>query len=368
MTISENCVVSRRLTSLDALRGADLFWILGGHAIVSALATSTGWGPLVWVEQQCHHVKWHGFHFYDLIFPLFLFLAGVSMPLSFAKRIEQGATRRALTLHAMKRGLILVLLGLVYNGFFAFDFENLRCASVLARIGLAWMLAAFLVIWFPPRIQVVWFVGILLGYWAALALVPVPDTGVASFEPGQTLTNWIDRQLLPGVTNQKNLDAEGLLSTFPAICTALAGVFAGRWLTQKGTSENLRVVGLIAAGGVALALAAAWDQVFPINKKLWTSSFVLCCAGWSLLFLAIFYWVIDVRGWKGWSTPFVVFGANSITIYMLSSFVDFSEISELLIGENIPWRLHPVFLPLGALVLKWFLLDWMYRRRIFLRI
>ena len=358
----------QRLLSLDALRGADLFWIMGGKALVIALAAATQWGPFVWIASQCHHVEWHGFRFYDLIFPLFLFLAGVSMPISFAKRLAAGASQSALSWHAIRRGVALVLMGMVYNGLLAFDWENLRCASVLGRIGLAWMLAALLVIWLSHRAQFVCFVTILLGYWAVLTLVPVPDSGVASLEAGQTFADWFDRHYLPGRLYQGVRDPEGLFSTLPAVCTALAGVFAGRWLSRLDQTEHRRILGLIAFGLLALGLGKIWDLALPFNKNLWSSSFVLWCAGWSLLLLALFYWLIDVRGWQRWCGPFVVFGANSILIYMLSAFVDFRAATEFVIGDASPGLLHPVFLPAGVLTLKWLVLRWLYRRRLFLRV
>jgi predicted acyltransferase len=357
-----------RLLSLDALRGADMFWIIGGHALIGALAVASEWPLLAWVNEQCVHVEWHGFRFYDLIFPLFLFLAGVSMPMSFATRQELGASRWDLTRHAARRGAILVILGMVYNGLLSFDLASLRVASVLGRIGLAWMCAAFIVIWCTKRAQVMVLFGLLLGYWAALTLIPVPDTGVASLAPGETLADWFDRQFMPGRLYRGDRDPEGLFSTLPAIGTALAGVLAGRWLSREDVSGPRRTLGLLIAGVACLALGGLWDTVFPINKNLWTSSFVAWCAGWSMLFLGVFYWVIDVRGWNRWCMPLVVIGANSITIYLLAGFIDFAALTGLMLERATPGRLHPAFLPLGVLTMEWALLRWMYRRGIFLKV
>ncbi len=345
-----------------------MFWIIGGHALIGALAVALQWPPLVWINEQCVHVDWHGFRFYDLIFPLFLFLAGVSMPMSLATRQERGASRWGLTRHAARRGATLIVLGMVYNGLLSFDLASLRVASVLGRIGLAWMCAAFIVIWCTRRTQIIVLLGLLLGYWAALTLIPVPDTGVTSLAAGETLGDWFDRQFMPGRLYQGDRDPEGLFSTLPAIGTALAGVFAGRWLSREEVSGSRRTIGLLVAGVVCLALGGLWDRAFPINKNLWTSSFVVWCAGWSLLFLGAFYWIIDVRGWNRWCRPLVVIGANSITIYLLVGFINFGALTGLLLDSAIPGRLHPAFLPLGVLTMEWALLGWMYRRGIFLKV
>ncbi len=356
-----------RLQSLDALRGFDMLWIVGGAEVLAALALDPGGRFFGALEGQTHHAAWHGFTGWDLIFPLFLFLAGVSLPFSFAKRRAAGAGTGELVRHALRRGLTLVLLGAVYNGLLAFDYESQRYASVLGRIGLAWMFGALIAIWAGPRAIGAWIAALLLAYWAALAWIPVPGQGAASFEPGATLTDWIDRQLLPGRLHRGVRDPEGILSTVPAVATALAGVLAGYWL--RGAARPGRKALVLALAGVAsLGLGVLWDPLFPVNKNLWSSSFVAVTAGASLLLLALFYWVIDVRGWRSWSAPLRVFGANAITIYLLYRFVDFRGVTDLLFEGGSPTRLHPVLLAVAPLVLEWALLRWMYRRRIFLRV
>ena len=243
----------RRLRSLDALRGFDMVWIVGGREVVVALAAATGWAWLRWIEGQCEHAEWNGFTLWDGIFPLFLFLAGVSMPLSFAKRRAAGATTRDLALHALRRGLTLVALGVVYNGLLGFDFATLRTASVLGRIGLAWMLAAWIVLATGVRGQIAWAAGILLGYWAALTLVPVPGQGASSLEPGRTLADWLDRALLPGRLHREVRDPEGLLSTLPAVVNALAGSWTGLWLARTDRGGDGKAIVIAIAGAAALA-------------------------------------------------------------------------------------------------------------------
>jgi predicted acyltransferase len=356
-----------RLHSLDALRGFDMLWIIGGNAIVVAWADSNDWAWLDWAKSQTEHVEWHGFSFWDLIFPLFLFVAGASLPFSFAARRERGDGDAKLARHAVRRGLTLVALGLVYNGLFKFDFEHLRCASVLGRIGLAWMFAALITLRTSWRGRVAWIVALLLGYWAALSWVPVPGYGAGNLAPGATLADWFDRQFLPGVLYRGDRDPEGLLSTVPAIATALLGVLAGEWLRRRDASELRRVLGLVVAGSVLLVVGALWDRVFPINKNLWSSSFVLWTAGWSALLLAAFYLAVDVWRLRRVSFALEVIGLNAIAIYVLQAFVDFEALAKLLFNKAA-LKLHPALFASGALALKWLLLYGLYRARIFLRV
>ena len=360
---------AQRLRSLDALRGFDMFWIVGGGAILAAWADSNDWAWLDAAKAQTEHAAWHGFTFWDLIFPLFLFAAGVSMPLSFAKRRAEGATTRSLALHTLRRGLLLVLLGLVYNGLLRFDFATLRCASVLGRIGLAWMGAAWIVLGTrTTRARVVWLAVLLLGYWAVLSWIPVPGYGAGQLEPGATLSDWIDRRFLPGRLHREVRDPEGLLGTLPAIGTALCGALAGTWLARADRNPLQKTFGLSFAAVACLALGALWALAFPLNKNLWTSSFVLWTAGWSLAALSLSYFLIDVLGLRRFALFFEVIGANAITIYVLQSFVDFDALAALLLSAKGALKLHPALVAGGGLALKWLLLLALYRARIFLRV
>ena len=359
----------QRLRSLDALRGFDMFWIVGGGALLGAWADSNDWAWLDWAASQTEHVEWHGFSFWDLVFPLFLFVAGVSLPLSFAKRRAEGATTAQLAWHSVRRGLVLVLLGLVYNGLLKFDFGTLRCASVLGRIGLAWMLAALIVLrTASSRARLAWIAALLLGYWAALEWIPVPGFGAGNLSPGATLTDWFDRQFLPGRLYRDVRDPEGLLGTIPAIATALLGALAGEWLRGDDVAPARRVLGLSLAAAACLALGAVWALAFPLNKNLWSSSFVLWTAGWSLALLAAFFLVIDVWKLQRWAVFFEVIGANAITIYVLQAFVDFDALAALLLSAKGALKLHPALVAGGGLALKWLVLYVMYRARIFLRV
>jgi predicted acyltransferase len=361
---------NQRLRSLDALRGFDMFWIMGGEGIVLAAAKLTGWSGLVWFSKQLEHPEWHGFTLYDLIFPLFLFLAGVSMPFSFEKRLERGESRAQLYRHVIVRGLLLVLLGMIYNGLLQFNWDTMRYPSVLGRIGLAYLLAAIIVLNFKARGQILWVVGLLVGYWAALRFIPVPGFGAHDLAPGHTLTDWIDRQLIPGRLYQGDRDPEGLLATIPAIGTALLGALTGQFLKVDRYSGYVKTAAMAAAGVLCIALAQLWNVEFPINKNLWTSSFVLQCAGLSLLLLALFYLMIDVWQLRAWAFPFVVIGSNSIFIYMADGFVDFEHTTNFFFGGLLrgTGAYHALLLAIAVVAVKWLLLYVMYKKRIFLRV
>ena len=325
----------QRLMSLDALRGFDMFWIIGGTVIVAAAADVTGWHWLAVFRDQMRHTEWNGFTPYDLIFPLFLFIAGVSMPFSFEKRLAHGASKGDLYRHVIIRGLVLVLLGMIYNGLLKFEWATMRYSSVLGRIGLAYMFAGLIVLNTGVRGRIGWMIGLLVGYWAAMKFIPVPGFGAGDLAPGHNLADFIDSRLLPGkllhpvahppagVVDTALRDPEGILSTIPAIGTALAGVLTGQFLKNARFSGHMKTLWMVVAGLISLALALLWNGDFPINKNLWSSSFVLYCAGWSLLLLAAFYLVIDVWQFRAWTLPLVVIGSNSILIYMSQRFFDF---------------------------------------------
>ncbi len=361
-----------RLASLDALRGFDMLWIVGGDVLVQALAKAFP-GPFFGaLDGQMRHVPWSGFHFYDLIFPLFLFLAGVTIPFSLVRRREAGEPLRCLYGKIAMRTGLLVLFGCVYNGLLAFDFQQMRYASVLGHIGIAWGLAAVLALHVRPRGMLLWTGGLLLAYWAAMTLVPVPGYGAGVLTPEGNLAAWVDRHLLPGHLYGGVFDPEGLLCKIPAAALALLGVLAGEWLrAPRPASGNQKTAGLAGAGAVALGLGALWGVWFPVNKALWTSSFVLVAGGLSLLLLALFYWVIDVRGFRRWSFPFAVIGMNAIAIYLGAEIVDFGHTAEYVFGGAAGLageRLQPVLLAAGVLLVEWTVLYFLYRKKVFLKV
>ena len=388
---TQNQTSFKRLQSLDALRGFDMFWIAGGGAIFAGLASLTGWGPLVWWNKQMLHVEWHGFAFQDMIFPLFLFIAGISFPFSMAKRIENGASLNWLYKQIFKRGIILVLLGLIYNdllsfafiktgsnsetGILSFEFSNMRFASVLGRIGLAWMFAALIFINTNKRnTRIAWCAGLLIFYWLLLALVPAFDnSGAGRFSMEGNFTSYFDRMFLPGKLYKDIHDPEGWLGIIPATATALLGMFTGWFLMwrKEGLTE-LRRTGYMAIAGIVLIVAGLlWSIIFPINKNLWTSSFVCFVGGLSLLLFALFYLIIDVWGYRKWSFFFTVIGMNSITIYMAQRMIRFSYTSNFLFKGIIDWFPEPwmPFLSSCAyLAVSWIFLYFLYRQKIFLKV
>jgi predicted acyltransferase len=361
-----------RLVSLDALRGFDMFWIIGGSVIVGAAADVTSWPWLVTIKKQLVHTDWNGFTAYDLIFPLFLFIAGVAMPFSFEKRLARGDSKFKLCGHVIVRGLVLVLFGMIYNGLLKFDWATMRYSSVLGRIGLAYLFAGLIVLNFGLRGQIAWMAGLLVAYWAALKFVPVPGFGAGDLAPGHNLADYIDSSLIPGGLLHRNpsRDPEGLLSTVPAIGTALAGALTGRFLKNERYGGYINTLAMIVAALGCLGLALLWNRDFPINKNLWSSSFVLYCAGWSLLLLASFYLVVDVWRFRTWTLPLVVIGSNSILIYMAQRFIKFEYTADFFFGGLLKntAAYQPLLLGISVLTVKWLMLYLLYRKRIFLRV
>jgi len=371
----KNSVVKpERLMSIDALRGFDMLWITGGQRIIFALATYTGWPFFKWLGGQMHHVEWEGFAFYDMIFPLFLFLAGVSMPFSFKKRLEKGDSKKDIYRHAFIRMSLLILFGMLYNRILNFDAEHLRFASVLGRIGIAWFFAAIIYLNTKLRWQIIWFWGLLIGYYLLMQFVPVPGFGAGVYTLEGNLATYIDSLFMPGKLHMDVLDPEGILSTLPSVSTALLGVFAGTLLIYNGENLSKLRKGLIiiASGLVSLILGQLWGLFFPIIKNIWTSSFTLYAGGWSLILLGIFYIIIDVWGYKKWTFFFTVIGLNSITIYLVQyKIIDFKNMRDFFFGgimNVVPESISPLIGSIGYVACVWLFLYFLYRKRIFLKV
>lgn len=360
---------TKRLLSLDALRGFDMFWITGGEEIFHLLAKTTGWGWAVLMADQLTHPEWNGFRAYDLIFPTFLFMAGVSVPYSLSSLTVQN--RSDFAKKAIKRGLILVLLGIIYNnGLQLKPLAEMRLPSVLGRIGLAGMFAQLVYIYFNTRSQYIIFISILLGYWAFVMLVPVPDCGAGLMTMDCNPVSFLDHIILPGRLHKIVHDPEGLISTIPAICTGLLGIFAGNILRSEQSGQQKTKTLLLSAVS-CLAIGWTWDFVFPINKNLWTSSFVLFAGGWSVLLLAIFYWVIDVKNYSRYAWVLAVIGMNSILIYMAQHFIDFDYTSNAVFGGITKYFSEPTQEVLGAIgyvIVQWFLFYFLYKKKAFLKV
>ena len=358
-----------RVLSLDALRGFDMFWIIGGGTIFESLVDVWKHPVTETIRVQLEHVKWEGFRFEDLIFPTFVFLVGAVLPFSLSRRVERGESPWRIHLHIFRRAALLILLGLIYNGLLRFNWPQTRWPGVLQRIGLCYFFAALIVLHTKWRTQAIIVGVVLLAYWAVTMLVPVPGCAAGDLSMQGCLSSWVDHDLIPGSLYYKYGDNEGVLSTFPAVCTALLGALAGQWLRSTNPGSR-KAAGLALAGVACLIVGYLWGLVFPIIKILWTSSYVLFAGGWSLLLLALFYWVIDVQGCRKWAYFFVVIGVNAITIYFLDGFVDFRHIAEFFLGgaAHHAGALQPLVLPLGAFLAAWLLLWFLYRHKIFFKV
>jgi predicted acyltransferase len=369
--MSEQPEKVERLMSLDALRGADMFFIMGFASWITIMCNILPkCGVTEWVATQMTHVSWNGLRHHDTIFPLFLFIAGISFPFSLAKQQAQNKPAWRIYLKIVLRGFLLVLLGLIYNGLLQFDFAKLRYASVLARIGLAWMFAALLFASIRKPSILASIAGvILIGYWLAMWLIP---NGPDPFSFENNLVGVIDRALISEQhLYQKTFDPEGLFSTLPAIVTAMLGMFTGQWVRSTKISGNKKALYILLAGVAFALIGWLWGFVFPINKKLWTSSFVCAVAGYSLICFSLFYYIIDVRGWRRWAFFFRVIGMNSITIYMLPRIIDCSRASRFFFGGIIKlfdgnW--NKLVAQTFYLLTCWLILYFFYRKKIFLKV
>jgi predicted acyltransferase len=359
-----------RIASVDALRGFDMFWITGGEEVVHSFYKVFHNPAMAALDRQFHHVRWEGFRFYDLIFPLFLFVVGVVLPFSLTRRLEAGANRSQLYRHLVRRLVLLLLLGLIYNGLLDFNFHELRIAGVLQRIALCYFFAALVVMNTSVRGQAIVTGGILVAYWLILMLIPVPAVGAGVLTPDGNLSGYLDRLLLPQpFCCYRFGDNEGILSTLPAVSTTLLGVLAGHWL-RSNQAPKRKVLGMMAAGVACLLVGFLWWYWFPIIKNLWTSTYVLFAAGWSLLLLALFYWLIDVCGLKRWAFFFTVIGVNAITIYVAWHLFDFGNLTAIFVHGFVGYlgSLQPVFSEASVAATAWLFLWFLYRQKIFLKV
>ena len=359
-----------RLMSLDALRGFDMFWIVGAEGLVAGLKKVSDHHIVQGLAEQLEHVAWQGFHFEDLIFPMFVFIAGVSLVFSVGRTIEKEG-RGAAVRQILRRSLMLYLLGIFYYGGFATPFERIRLLGVLQRIALCYMFAALFFCYFNWRGRLAACVGLLVGYWALMMFVPVPGIGAGHLEPGANLANWVDKMYLPLRKWNGDYDPEGLLSTLPAIAGCLLGVFAGEWLKSEMCNWH-KVIYLLVAGFVCSSLGWLWNPYFPVIKNLWTSSFVLVTAGYSAIFLGVFYLVIDVWKFQKWALPFVWIGMNPITIYMIHELVNIDKIAARFVGGDLAklYLGNYATLALGvvSMMITFGICRFLYVRKIFLKV
>ncbi|MEO6686940.1 MAG: DUF5009 domain-containing protein, partial [Dyadobacter sp.] len=269
--------------------------------------------------------------------------------------------------------LILIFLGLIVNGLFKFNgFENTRFASVLGRIGIAWFFAGMIYLNFNLKKQIIWFCFLLIGYWLAMVFIPVPGFGAGNLTMEGSLESYIDRLFLPGKLHSKVHDPEGILSTIPAIATGLLGIFTGTFVKEKRYDPLKTVYFLLLAAALFILLGLAWDCVFPINKRLWSSSFVLFAGGYSIAFFALFYLIIDVLGWKKWTFPFLLIGMNSIVIYMaVEGVLNFGYTADFIFGGLINQAAEPFHVLLksiSVIIVELVFLYFLYRNKLFLKV
>jgi predicted acyltransferase len=415
--------------SLDALRGFDMFWIIGADSFVEALHRLTPSGPTKLLTEQLEHVSWAGFHFEDLIFPLFVFMVGVAMVFSLTKIVTRegrgGAVKRVI-----RRGVLLFAIGIFYSGGFGDGWPNMRLMGVLNRIALAYLFAGLLFCFFKPRALAAICVGLLVGYWALMSFVPIRDIQLTRaniahvaeaggdattaayyrngnspnpsevkdspvwaatqklfyattnrvtgrFDKGYNVCDHFDFQYLPGRKYDTFFDPEGFLSTLPAIATCLLGVFAGLLLKNTGISDLRKVAWLVSAGILAVGLGWLWDFQFPVIKKIWTSSYVLVAGGYSAMLLGVFYLIVDLWKRQTWCQPFVWIGMNSITIYMADNILGgFRRLADRLVGGDIKTYFNAhvatgfgdMIVAVVGLMLAFWLVRFLYQRKIFLRL
>ncbi len=372
---------SPRVASIDALRGLSIFCIIGLDGAMLALAEmSRDKGSAVsavgsFLGMQFTHVEWEGLLFYDFIFPLFIFVTGVSIVLSLPGLVEREGKAGA-HWRVLRRSLLLYVLGVIAYGGISQRWADVRLLGVLQRIALCYLFTSLIFLNFGFRGMIAALVTLLVGYWALLTFVPVPGIDVSSFGPDANLANWIDYNYLPGRLGDVTRDPEGLLSTLPAIGTCLLGVFAGLLLRDTRVAEQQKTPWLMAAGAVLLAAGYAWAVQFPIIKAIWTSSFVLVTAGYSAILLGVLHQVIDVWGRQRWATIFIWIGANAITLYFLNVIFGFVPFASRFVGGDFAGLLDRVVtqgtggfvMQTLGLVFAVVLAGYLYRRKIFLRV
>jgi len=362
---------SRRLVSLDVFRGLTI----AGMVLVN---NPGSWEHIYW---PLEHAQWSGWTPTDLVFPFFLFIVGVSIPLAFANRLEKGGSKRDLYLKIVKRTLIIFAIGLFLNGLPYFGLAEYRIPGVLQRIAVCYFFASVIFLNTKLRTQIAIAIGLLIFYWALVKLVPAPGFAAGDLTKEGSLPSYVDRVVFgKHVWAQARVyDPEGLLSTIPAIVTSLIGVLTGQWLRTEKTRYE-KAAGMFVAGAVLVAIGWGWNAFFPINKALWTSSYVAFTGGLALQFLSVCYWLIDIKGYRRWAKPFEIFGLNAIALYVVADVLAVLLGTLKVGGEPLGGRIYGFFAALASpinaslmfaicFVLVCLALMWiLYRRKIFLKV
>jgi len=374
---------SGRLESIDVLRGFDMLFIMGLSSLVVQLCVALGFGPDCWLARQMAHPPWIGLTHHDTIFPLFLFIAGLSFPFSMAKQVACGRSKARIALRVLRRLAALVLLGMVYERFFSG--VEFRFGSVLCRIGLAWAVAAWLFLSLGARARAAVAAAVLLGYWGLNLFVAAPDFPSAGvFTPQGNIVCWVDRTVLAGIgrivpgTDELPFDNQSLLSNVPAVVTAMLGMFAGEFVMRtRGRMSGDRQAGLLFAAAAALAAAGLFVAFgcgpwsFPLSKPLWSTSFTLVVGAYSVALFALFYWIVDVR--RAWRSTlfFRVIGMNAITIYLAQPLLGLANVNRMLFGRLaafFPQAWGQVVLGASYVMVCWGLLYFLHRKHAYLKV
>jgi len=373
---SNKTTTSDRLVSLDVFRGITI----AGMVLVNDPGT---WSSIYW---PLEHAEWHGWTPTDLVFPFFVFIVGVAIPLAFGRRAESGGSKRDLYLKIIRRTLIIFALGMFLNGFPYFHLSTIRIPGVLQRLAVCYLFASLIFLNTKVRTQVIVTLALLVIYCLLMTRLHAPGFAAGDLSKEGSLASFVDRLIFgPHIWKQgKVYDPEGLLSTIPAIATALIGVLTGQ-LLRTSKSQYEKVTKLFVAGACCVFVGWCWNPFFPINKALWTSSYVFFTAGLALQFLALCYWLIDIKKIQRWAKPFIVFGVNAIALYVgaglmarLMGLIKLPWGSETISLQG--WIFQKLFLPWAspinaslayaiAFVLLWLGLMWiLYSRKIFIKI
>lgn len=359
----------KRLESLDALRGFDMFWIIGGAWIFGNLHQIFNNPITGFIDRQLQHVPWVGFQFWDLIMPLFLFIVGVAMPFSFAKRLARGSSHKKLYFHIIIRFFILFILGIIAQGhLLSYDLSKLAIyCNTLQAIAAGYLIGSILLLNLNIKWQIGVTTGLLLLFWALMAWVPVPGYGAGQLTSEGNLAMYLDKLLLGSF--QDGTTYTWILSSLTFAGTVMLGVFGGLLLRSKKTQIQ-KVLWLFGAGVLSIGLGLIWSIWFPIIKHLWTSSFVLFSGGLCYLLLGLFYLIIDVWGYRKWAYVFKIIGMNAIFVYMITRLFDFRRIGDIFVG-GLADRLgswNGLIQGMAGFLVIWLILYWMYKERTFVKI
>jgi predicted acyltransferase len=359
---------NQRLMCIDALRGFDMLWIIGGAEVLVSLCKASGIGFLSNMEVNFDH-SWGQFHFYDIIMPLFLFIVGAVMPISFRNRLNKGADKKSLYRHILKRVVLLYILGLIASGhLLTFDSTKMHLwTDTLHAIAIGYLVSSILILEVSRLWQMIITASLLILYWLCMAFIPVPGAGAGIYRPELNLALYIDNAVLGHW--QEGAGWTYILSNMTFVCSVMLGVFAGQILMSD--KKPMRKAGILALTGAGCIIAGKfWGIWFPIIHHLWTSSLVLFAGGLSFLLLSLFYLVIDVWGYKKWSFFFVVIGMNAIAVYVATHLFDFTKIGNVFVGGLLKWLgvWAPFVEASAALAVIWLILYWMYKTKTFIKI